>query len=132
MDIDAFHEAIHALLRDVSQRAILPHYQMLAAHQVTEKAVDDVVTVADHLAEEMLEEGLAKIVPGLAVVGEEAAHEDASVLEKLSGEYSNVQSTSGCRAAPSLSSRAPLTAMSMISCFPALNTCSRCTGDVEL
>ena len=86
MDIDAFHAAVHALLRDVSQRAILPHYQMLAAHQVTEKAVDDVVTVADHLAEEMLEEGLAKIVPGLAVVGEEAAHEDASVLEKLSGD----------------------------------------------
>ena len=86
MDTQAFHAAVHALLRDVAQRAILPHYQMLAADQVSAKAADDVVTVADHLAEEMLEEGLAKIVPGLAVVGEEAAHADPAVLERLAGD----------------------------------------------
>lgn len=82
----AFHQAVHDLLREVSQKAILPHYQSLAAHQVTAKAADDVVTVADNLAEEMLAEGLARIVPGLPIVGEEAAHADPRVLERLAGD----------------------------------------------
>jgi len=84
-DIMAFHQAVHDLLRDVSQRAILPHYQSLAAHQIEEKAADDFVTVADKLSEEMLAEGLAKIIPGLPIVGEEAAYADPSVLERLAG-----------------------------------------------
>jgi fructose-1,6-bisphosphatase/inositol monophosphatase family enzyme len=74
---------MHALLRDVSARAILPFYQKLAADQVTAKAADDVVTVADNLAEQMLAEGLAKIAD-LPVVGEEAAHADPSVQDRLS------------------------------------------------
>ena len=82
-DIQAFHDAVYALLREVSQTAILPHYQTLAEHQIETKDVDDVVTVADKLSEEMLAEGLAKILPGLAIVGEEAAHADPTVLEGL-------------------------------------------------
>ena len=82
----AFHAAVHDLLREVSQAAILPYYQKLAAHEVLTKAADDLVTVADNLAEEMLEQGLAKIIPGLPVVGEEASHADASVQDSLSGD----------------------------------------------
>lgn len=82
-EIDAFHAAMATLLREVAQTAILPHYQKLAASQIESKAVDDVVTVADTLAEEMLAEGLAKIIPGLPVVGEEAAHADPAVLDRL-------------------------------------------------
>jgi fructose-1,6-bisphosphatase/inositol monophosphatase family enzyme len=85
-EIMAFHQAVHDLLREVSQKAILPHYQALSAHQIEEKAADDVVTVADRLAEEMLEEGLAKIIPGLPIVGEERAHADPSVLDRLGGD----------------------------------------------
>jgi fructose-1,6-bisphosphatase/inositol monophosphatase family enzyme len=85
-DIMAFHQAVHDLLREVSRKAILPYYQTLAADQVSDKATDDVVTVADTLAEAMLAEGLAKIVPGLPIVGEEAAHADASVQDRLSGD----------------------------------------------
>ena len=92
MNPTQLHGAVHALLREVSERAILPHYQQLESHQVEVKdaggiaTVDDVVTVADHLAEELLEEGLAKIVPGLPVVGEEAAHADPAVLDRLAGD----------------------------------------------
>ena len=84
-DITAFHQAVHDLLREVSQKAILPRYQALAAHQIEEKAADDFVTVADKLSEELLTEGLGKIIPGLPVVGEEAAFADPAVLERLSG-----------------------------------------------
>ncbi|MGB7656171.1 MAG: inositol monophosphatase family protein [Novosphingobium sp.] len=82
--IDALHAAMHALLRDVSARAILPHYQTLSAGQIEAKAADDVVTVADTEAEDMLAEGLARIIPGLPIVGEEAAHADPAVLDRLS------------------------------------------------
>jgi len=91
-DIMAFHEAVHALLRETSEKAILPFYQALESDQVEQKdtggitTVDDVVTIADHLSEEMLVEGLTKIIPGLPVVGEEAAHADPAMLDRLAGD----------------------------------------------
>ncbi len=83
-DIDALHKGMADLLRDVSEQVILPHYQSLSADQIEQKATDDVVTIADKQAEEMLSEGLARLVPGLPIVGEEAAHADPSVLDRLS------------------------------------------------
>ena len=47
-----------------------------------EKAHDDVVTIADREAETMLAEGLAKILPEAAIVGEEAAHADGAVMDR--------------------------------------------------
>lgn len=77
--------AIHALMRDVTETAILPHYQTLSADQITEKASDDLVTVADKLSEQLLTEGLARLA-AIPVVGEEAAHADARVLDRLAGD----------------------------------------------
>ncbi|MEO6386849.1 MAG: inositol monophosphatase family protein [Croceibacterium sp.] len=93
----AFHEAVHGLLREVTQTAILPYYQSLTQEQIIAKAADDVVTVADRLAEEMLAEGLAKIIPGLPVVGEEAAHADPSVLDRLASDCWIVDPIDGTR-----------------------------------
>lgn len=92
-----FHAAVHELLCEVSEKAILPYYQQLAAHQIEAKAADDVVTVADKLSEEMLAEGLEKIVPGLAIVGEEAAHADSTVLEGLKGDCWIIDPVDGTR-----------------------------------
>jgi fructose-1,6-bisphosphatase/inositol monophosphatase family enzyme len=94
--ITALHEAMHALLRDVSARAILPYYQKLATDQITAKAADDVVTVADNLAEDMLTEGLARIAD-LPVVGEEAAHAEPAVLDRLAGDCWIVDPLDGTR-----------------------------------
>jgi fructose-1,6-bisphosphatase/inositol monophosphatase family enzyme len=77
--------AIHALMREVTERAILPHYQTLSADQIVEKAADDVVTVADKRSEALLTEALSKLAD-IPVVGEEAAHADASVLDRLAGD----------------------------------------------
>ncbi|MEO1968244.1 MAG: inositol monophosphatase family protein [Sphingomonadaceae bacterium] len=85
MTPDALHSAMQELLRKVSREAILPHYQSLSSDQIMEKAEDDFVTVADRLAEEMLEEGLATIAD-LPMVGEEAAYADPAVLERLKGD----------------------------------------------
>ena len=56
------HEAMHALLREVTAKVITPRYQKLATHEITSKLADDVVTIADHESEAKLAEGLAKIV----------------------------------------------------------------------
>lgn len=77
---------IHALMERVSRDIILPRYRNLAAAQIIEKAHDDLVTVADREAEEALHEGLAGIDASLAIVGEEAAHADPSILDALSGD----------------------------------------------
>ncbi|HWK41980.1 MAG TPA: inositol monophosphatase family protein [Croceibacterium sp.] len=97
MTPDALHSAMYALLRDVSARAILPYYRKLADDQITAKAADDVVTVADNLSEEMLAEGLARIIPGLPIVGEEAAHADPAVQDRLSGDCWIVDPLDGTR-----------------------------------
>lgn len=74
---------IIALLRRVSAEVILPRYQTLAAHEVTSKAVNDMVTIADTEAEVMLAEGLASIMPEATIVGEEAVHADPALAKRL-------------------------------------------------
>jgi fructose-1,6-bisphosphatase/inositol monophosphatase family enzyme len=71
------------LLARVARDAILPRYQRLSAGDVTAKAVDDLVTVADTHAEDLLSEALSRILPEAAIVGEEAAHADPSILGRL-------------------------------------------------
>ena len=70
-------------MREAMARAILPRYRALAAHEVTAKAADDVVTVADHDSEAILADRLARLLPEAALVGEEAAHADPAVLDRL-------------------------------------------------
>ena len=79
----ALDAEIGALMARVAQTAILPRYQHLAAGEITSKAVDDVVTVADTDAEALLGEALAALMPEAAIVGEEAASADPAVLDRL-------------------------------------------------
>ena len=79
----ALTAAVHAVMRDAAQRAILPRWRTLAADEVISKAADDVVTIADRESENILSEGLARLLPEAALVGEEAAFADPSVLDRL-------------------------------------------------
>lgn len=72
-----------AVMRDAAARAVMPHYQRLTAHQIDAKAADDVVTVADKEAELILAEGLARVLPDATIVGEEAAHANPALLDRL-------------------------------------------------
>lgn len=80
----ALDAAVAALMRQTAEKALLKHYQRLGADEVSNKAADDVVTIADTESEIMLAEGLAKILPEAAIVGEEAAHADPAIFERLS------------------------------------------------
>ena len=83
--MNALDREILSLMRDVAKRAIMPRYRNLRAGEVIEKAKDDLVTVADREAEELLSLGLSEIAPGTAIVGEEAAHADPTIMDRLSG-----------------------------------------------
>lgn len=83
MTADALTRSVHVLMRDAAERAILPRYQSLAAHEVQAKAEDDAVTIADHESEAILFEGLARLIPEATLVGEEAAHADPSLMQRL-------------------------------------------------
>ncbi len=61
----------------------MPRFQALAVHEISEKAPDDIVTIADTESEERLTEGLAAILPEARIVGEEAYAADASLLDNL-------------------------------------------------
>lgn len=87
---EALTAAVLALMRKATEQAILPRWRQLAAHEFETKdsggTLPDVVTIADREAEVMLADGLSRLLPGLAVVGEEEAHADASILARLAGD----------------------------------------------
>lgn len=80
----ALDEAVTALMRETAEATLLKHYQRLGTEEVSNKAADDVVTIADTESEIMLAASLAKILPEAAIVGEEAAHADPAIFERLS------------------------------------------------
>ncbi len=80
---EALTREVRALMRQASERAIMPRYQSLSASEIDAKAADDVVTIADHEAEAILTEGLAKLLPEAAIVGEEACHANPALMDRL-------------------------------------------------
>lgn len=82
--MDALTASVRAVMREAAERAIVPRYRSLATTDITAKAADDVVTIADTESEAILAEGLAKLLPEAMIVGEEAAHADPAIMERLS------------------------------------------------
>lgn len=79
----ALTAAVEAIMRRASQTAIVPRYRSLSQAEIISKAPDDLVTVADHESEAILTAALADLLPEAAVIGEEAAHADAAIFERL-------------------------------------------------
>jgi fructose-1,6-bisphosphatase/inositol monophosphatase family enzyme len=79
----AFTARVEAIMRQASQTAIVPRYQSLAESDIVNKAVDDVVTVADKESEAILTGLLVDLLPQADVVGEEAAFADPTIFERL-------------------------------------------------
>ncbi|MCA0918737.1 inositol monophosphatase family protein [Pseudooceanicola nanhaiensis] len=83
---DLTAEALVALVRDVAAEAILPRFRNLQASEIEAKtSPTDLVTVADREAEVLLTEGVRRILPGCAVVGEEAVEDDPSLVAQIAG-----------------------------------------------
>jgi fructose-1,6-bisphosphatase/inositol monophosphatase family enzyme len=84
--MDDLIERVGAHITAVADEIIRPRFRALADHEVSEKAPDDLVTIADTEAETALHERLISVLPGVPVVGEEAVSGDASVLDALAAD----------------------------------------------
>lgn len=75
--------AVETAMRDAASRVILPRFRHLSGGDIIEKAADDLVTIADRESEAFLAERLGALLPEAAIIGEEAAFVDPSVLESI-------------------------------------------------
>lgn len=71
----------------VSEAEVMPRFNHLSVSDVgTKESPEDLVTVADTETEKKLTARLQELLPSSAVVGEEAAFRDPSVLDALNGD----------------------------------------------
>ncbi|MCW5733151.1 MAG: inositol monophosphatase [Enhydrobacter sp.] len=76
-------QRVAELMRETAAAELLPRFRNLAKEDIRQKRPGDFVTVADLAAEQRLASGLAKILPGVPVVGEEAVEGDAGLVELI-------------------------------------------------
>jgi len=76
-------ERVAELMRATAAAELLPRFRNLSKDDVRQKRPGDIVTVADVAAEHRLAAGLARILPGIPVVGEEAVEKDAGLLDLI-------------------------------------------------
>ena len=83
-------DTVTALVRTVGEEVILPRFRNLRAGDIERKSsgttYDDLVTVADREAERRLADALLALTPGATIVGEEAAHTQPDLLERLASD----------------------------------------------
>ncbi len=71
------------LMRVTAAAELLPRFRNLAKDEIRQKRPGDFVTVADVASEQRLASGLAKILPGVPVVGEEAVEKDPGLVDLI-------------------------------------------------
>ena len=76
-------DRVAELMRDTARHELLSRFRKLAQHDIREKTPGDLVTVADELSEQRLASGLAKILPGVPVVGEEAVAAEPGLVAHI-------------------------------------------------
>jgi fructose-1,6-bisphosphatase/inositol monophosphatase family enzyme len=76
-------QRVAELMRETAAAELLPRFRTLAKEDIRFKRPGDVVTVADVESEQRLAAGLARILPGVPVVGEEAVEKDRGLLDLI-------------------------------------------------
>jgi fructose-1,6-bisphosphatase/inositol monophosphatase family enzyme len=76
-------QRVAELMRETAAAELLPRFRNLAAGEVREKRPGDLVTVADVASEQRLAVGLARILPGVPIVGEEAVEKDRDLVDLI-------------------------------------------------
>lgn len=85
--MQALLDQVGTVMREVAAAEALPRWRNLADGDIAEKTgPEDVVTVADRAVEAALGPRLMALMPGSAVVGEEAVHADPAILHELHGD----------------------------------------------
>ncbi|MGL4745751.1 MAG: inositol monophosphatase family protein [Dermatophilaceae bacterium] len=75
-------DAVLDLLTEVAATTVSPRFRRLAESEIAEKNPGDLVTVADHEAEQILTTRLLRAYPDAVVLGEEAYSADRRLLDR--------------------------------------------------
>jgi fructose-1,6-bisphosphatase/inositol monophosphatase family enzyme len=74
--------AVADLVRRIADEELIPRFGVLESKEIWSKPMpgdpDDIATAADRIVEERLSSALLRMLPGSAVLGEEASHGDSS------------------------------------------------------
>jgi fructose-1,6-bisphosphatase/inositol monophosphatase family enzyme len=76
-------QRVAVLMRETAAAELLPRFRTLAKGDIRLKGQGDLVTVADVASERRLAVGLARILPGVPVVGEEAVENDRGLVDLI-------------------------------------------------
>ena len=76
-------ERVAALMRETAATELVPRFRNLAQDDIRQKRPGDFVTVADVESKQRLASGLARILPGVLVVGEEAVEADPGLVDLI-------------------------------------------------
>jgi len=76
-------QRVAGLMRETAAAELLPRFRNLAEGEIREKRPGDLVTVADVASEQRLAVGLARILPGVPIVGEEAVEQDPGLVDLI-------------------------------------------------
>src|SRR6267142_3518219 len=76
-------ERVAELMHETAAAELMPRFRMLAKEDIRLKGPGDVVTVADVASEQRLAAGLARILPGVPVVGEEAVEKEPGLVDLI-------------------------------------------------
>jgi fructose-1,6-bisphosphatase/inositol monophosphatase family enzyme len=76
-------QRVAELMRETAAAELMPRFRNLAKEDIRHKRPGDIVTVADVASEQRLAAGLARILPGVPVVGEEAVERDSGLLDLI-------------------------------------------------
>ena len=76
-------QRVAELMRETAAAELLPRFRNLAEGEIREKRPGDLVTVADVASEQRLAVGLARILPGVPIVGEEAVEKDPGLVDLI-------------------------------------------------
>jgi fructose-1,6-bisphosphatase/inositol monophosphatase family enzyme len=76
-------QRVAELMRETAAAELLPRFRALTKAEIRQKPSGDFVTVADIASEQRLAAGLATILPGVPMVGEEAAEKDPGLLDLI-------------------------------------------------
>ncbi|WP_432695055.1 inositol monophosphatase family protein [Marinobacterium sp. YM272] len=74
------------LVREVARKEICPRFRRLSADTIRSKATfDDLVTEADIACENAITAAVRELLPGAAIIGEEAVAADPTVIDSIAG-----------------------------------------------
>ncbi len=79
----SLYDPVLALMRGIAAEIILPRFQTLAAHEISEKSPGDLVTVADQESEARFNDILPSLLPGSRVIGEEAVAANPNLIDVI-------------------------------------------------